>query len=99
MKKLNPLPVMAKKCKTCPFRPGSPYDNLAMHLTECALSEASRICHSTGNSAILGKTGKPERLCRGTRDIQLDVFHRLGVIDEPTDAAWAAKVDEINAEA
>jgi hypothetical protein len=28
-------------------------------------------------------------VCRGARDIQLQVFHNLGAIKAPTDEAWA----------
>jgi hypothetical protein len=81
-----PLPEM---CGTCPFREGSPHAYLAPDLAISAISCSSRICHSTGSNAINRRTGKPERLCRGARDVQLKHFHRLGVIDAPTDQAWA----------
>jgi len=81
--------VNRRKCATCPFRVGSRYSSLAPHLALSALQDASRVCHSTGsNNAINRRTGKPARLCRGARDVQLQVFAALGVIAEPTDAAW-----------
>lgn len=81
---------MRAQCATCPFRPDSPYKYLVPDLTTCALTEASRICHSTGsNNAIHRRTGKAPRLCRGARDQQLQFFHALGVIEAPTDEAWA----------
>lgn len=92
---MKPIPVMPAMCDTCLFRPGSEYASLAPELSACAVSTASRICHSTGTNAIGGRTGKSSRICRGTRDIQLQVFHRLGVIAAPTDEAWKAKADEI----
>lgn len=64
-------------------------------LTKSALHERSRICHSTGNSVILGRTGKAPRLCRGARDVQLQIFHRMGLIAAPTDKAWADKWREM----
>jgi hypothetical protein len=83
------MKVRPKKCATCPFRADSPYAYLAKDLTQSALGKSSRICHSTGsNNAINERTGKPPMLCRGARDIQLRVFHRLGVLDAPTDKAW-----------
>jgi hypothetical protein len=46
---------------------------------------ASHICHH----ATL--VGKPEtHLCRGARDEQLTILHRLQLIEEPTDAAFTA---------
>jgi hypothetical protein len=65
-------------------------------LAVSALDTASRICHSTGsNNAIHKRTGKPEQLCRGARDIQLQVLAGMGVISAPTDEAWAAKCQEM----
>jgi hypothetical protein len=83
--------VQPTKCATCPFRPGSKYAALAPQLAACALTDASRICHSTGSNAITRRTGKPSRLCRGARDVQLRAFHATGFITAPTDAAWQAK--------
>ena len=82
-------PVLKTKCKTCPFRKGSRYAHLVPELTHSALTESSRICHSTGSNAIHRDTGKEERLCRGARDVQLEQFHQIGIIDAPTDVAWA----------
>jgi hypothetical protein len=56
-----------------------------------ALSEGSRICHQTGTNAIGGRTGKPNQLCRGARDLQLRYFHTIGFIEAPTDEAWRKK--------
>lgn len=84
-------PIMARMCATCPFRPGSKYAALAGDLAMSALSETSRICHSTGSNAIHFRTGKPPRICRGARDLQLALFAASGFISEPTDEAWAAK--------
>lgn len=86
-KRPQPCKVM---CGTCPFREGSPYAVLQDMLTQSALTETSRICHSTGGpNAIHPKgTGKPALICRGTRDVQLKVMTVLNVIAEPTDEAW-----------
>ena len=85
-------------CATCPFRDGSQYACLRDYLAISALTEATRICHSTGNSVIHGRTGKPERTCRGSRDVQLKYFAATGVIEAPTDAAWKEKWEAIKAE-
>lgn len=89
---IEPCKVM---CPTCPFREGSEFAYLASYLTQSSLEGNGRICHSTGTSAIKGKTGKPEKMCRGTRDIMLQVFHRTGFLDAPTDEAWANKAREL----
>lgn len=85
-------PVLPVKCGTCPFREGSPYEYLAPAIALSAATEASRICHSTGGPNLVNPqgTGKPECLCRGARDLQLVAMHKAGVIDAPTDEAWAA---------
>ncbi len=95
MKRKPIPPVLSEKCATCPFQVGSPYAHLALHLAEQAISHNSRICHSTGNNAINRKTGKPERLCRGARDIQLKVYHRHGILEAPTDEAWEKAWNEM----
>jgi hypothetical protein len=96
MKQHGPIPTRLTQCATCPFRTGSPNAYLAHDLTMSALSKTSRICHSTGsNNAINKRTGKPERLCRGARDIQLKMFKSLGFIDDATDDAWNAKCAEM----
>jgi hypothetical protein len=88
-----------KMCATCPWREGSPYEYLREGLEASALSEASRICHSTGsNNAINAQTGKPEALCRGARDSQLRFLVALGFLSEPTDQAWTAKCRELGIE-
>ena len=90
------MPIMPAMCATCPFRDGSGTEYLRQNLTISALSEGSRICHSTGsNNAFHGRTGTPEHLCRGARDEQLRFFHAIKVIDEPTDEAWEKKVIEL----
>lgn len=76
-------------CPTCPFLAGSKYANLRDDLAKSALSTGSRICHSTGsNNGINRRTGKSPHLCRGARDLQLNVMASLKVIAEATDDAW-----------
>jgi len=72
------------------------YRDLAASLAVSALSQASRICHSTGaNNAINRRTGKPPRICRGARDVQLEALAALGFLDAPTDQAWDRKRREL----
>lgn len=75
-------------CATCPFRHGSPYASLAPDLAQSAATDASRICHSTGSNAINRRTGVRPHLCRGARDIQLNIFYAMRYISAPTDEAW-----------
>lgn len=89
----KPLPIQKEMCATCPFRVGSKYACLAGHLAESALSDCSRICHSTGsNNGINRRTGKPSALCRGARDLQIKYFFSIGFLEAPTDEAWAKKL-------
>jgi len=90
-------PVLKEMCGNCPFREGSPYQDLVPTLTDSALNGQSRVCHSTGsNNAIHRRTGKPQAICRGARDIQLKYFAAIGFIEEPTDEAWDKKRKELN---
>ena len=92
--KLEVTPAM---CGTCPFRKGSPHAELVPMLTESALRNGSRICHSTGgrNAIHPGGTGKPPKLCRGARDAQLQYFHAIGFIEAATDEAWRKKREQL----
>lgn len=84
---IDPNNVMPKMCASCPWRSDanrlevSPTFWLA--LTQQVLTEANQRCHAPALS------GKAEtRICRGARDLQLRVFHALGVLTEPTDDCW-----------
>ncbi|MDE2096114.1 MAG: hypothetical protein KGL39_02640 [Patescibacteria group bacterium] len=91
MKQSN-LPVRKTMCDTCPFRPGSKYAKLAPDLAKSALTDCSRVCHSTGsNNGINRRTGKPPHLCRGARNVQLGFMAGLGVIASAADESWNEK--------
>lgn len=66
-------------------------------LIQRALSEATPICHSTGPDSLLPKkkrvSAKP-LACRGARDLQLQMFYAVGLLDAPTDEAWKRKAKE-----
>ena len=47
------------------------------------LTEASQICH---HPRLDGK--EETHLCRGARDFQLEIFHRIGFLHTPTDESW-----------
>ena len=90
------MKVNKTKCATCPWQEDSPYAYLRGELTTSALSRNSRICHSTGkDNAIRRRTGKPERICRGARDEQLQMLSCIGFLEGATDAAWAKKCKEM----
>jgi hypothetical protein len=99
-KKTKPadIPPQQHMCATCPWRDGSPYGYLQSDLSQSALTESNRICHSTGTSAVYPKgTGKALKVCRGARNLQLAAFFAGGFLTAPTDEAWQAKVEEMRA--
>ena len=97
----KPIPVMPSMCATCPFREGG-LEEVRPLLQHRALSEASPICHSTGEGErtnyILGEdkpSRGPERICRGARNFQIRYFHLIGFIAAATDEAWNDKCREM----
>jgi hypothetical protein len=86
-------PVMPSNCPTCPFRLGengreqSP--DIAGRVRSRCLTTALQICH---HPRLIFK--KETHLCRGARDFQLQIFYRLGMLDDPTDEDWAKKAKE-----
>lgn len=86
---------MKAMCATCPFRHESPYAGLQVDLAMSAANDASRICHSTGSNAINKRTGKPEKLCRGARNFQLQLWASMRFIEAPTDEAWDKRCKEL----
>lgn len=89
--KARDLPVNAQMCPTCPFRDDG-WTHLRAFLQERAMTEATPICHSTGK-ALVPRTKRlgSARLCRGSRDYQIQALYTVGFLDAPTDAAWDAK--------
>ena len=92
------MEIMPAMCGTCPFKPGSKLAFLKADLAHSALTECSRICHSTGGNTVIhpqSKTKGKSKLCRGARDYQLNVLHGMGFLEAPTDEAWDKKVKEL----
>ncbi len=95
---MNRMPIMKEQCATCPFRKGvaEKYREVMAPTMDMVMNEASRICHCTGkNNAFHQDTGKPERLCRGARNFQLNVLTAIGFLEAATDAAWDKKCAEM----
>lgn len=78
------FPLRKTKCQTCPF---GEYGSVEVRIAveSRVLSEASQTCHHV----------KDKALCRGARDFQLMIFHRIGMLDAPTDEAWDRKRKEM----
>ncbi len=81
-KKITGWPVMPAKCASCPFAEGGNIE-LRNRVMERTALQASQVCH---HPRIHGK--KETHLCRGARDEQLTILYRMGMLDEPTDAAF-----------
>lgn len=92
-KPIKDWPVMARACRTCVFSQDSGgefcYPDLA-RMVEGRLLQVSQICHHPRLSGH-----KETHLCRGTRDRQIEIFYRMGFLEEPTDACWQAKRAEL----
>ena len=90
-KKPYEMPVMQAKCKSCPFREDTHGGNVNIRnsVINRTLFSASQICHSTGYP-------HGTHLCRGMRDIQLQVMCAMGVLEEPTDACWQETWENMN---
>lgn len=84
------FPVMKKKCKTCPFNEEHEGQSEIANMVRGRCLQVSQICH---HPSLHGK--KETHLCRGGRDVQLNIFHKMGFIDQPTDEAWAEKRREL----
>jgi len=94
------LEPMKEMCPTCPFRKQG-YTSVQPLLVWRAMMEGTPVCHSTGDSDVTPperKIHKEDRACRGARNLQIVVMHTKGLLKEPTDECWKAKVDEMNAE-
>jgi len=90
MTNISSFPVMKSKCPTCPFHEAHEGQvEIANMVRERCLTQASQICH---HPHLHGR--KETHLCRGARDYQLEIFHRLGFLSEPTDENWERMRDE-----
>lgn len=96
-KKASDYPVMKSRCSTCPFRTDKrgrhPDPKLVSSIMQRAMSQGSHLCHHPRSSNKQTET----HLCRGARDFQLQVFHRLGLLEAPTDAAWQKQLEKSEA--
>lgn len=84
---------MKKQCSTCVFaknEDGSWLNPVLAKLVEGRMWSCSQVCH---HPSLFGR--RETHLCRGTRDRHIEIFHRMGFLEEPTDAAWEAKRKEL----
>ncbi len=87
---ISQFPVMKQKCATCPFntedkgRHNDP--ELVDKIKQRILSQTSQICH---HPVLSDK--EESHLCRGARDYQIEIFKRIGFLEEATNEAWEKK--------
>ena len=79
--------VNKQKCSSCPFRKNKQGrhrdERLVARIQQDVITDASQVCHHPRLS------GKAEHsLCRGARDFQLQIYFRMGFLEEPTDKCW-----------
>lgn len=75
-KDISGLKVNKTRCATCPFNENG--NREIRQTVESRALQVSQMCHHTNNTT----------LCRGSRDLQLELMYRLGVLKEPTDTCW-----------
>lgn len=100
MKTIENLKVQKACCVTCPFKKNEKGHwndpELAGAVIQRTLFKAQQLCHGSKGGGP-GETVDQDltRLCRGARDYYLEIYHRVGMIDEPTDEAWQRKADSL----
>lgn len=85
---IGPPPCQPVQCKTCILRDNGAHwpvgpEKMA-EIYAYTIRGKTHLCHSRPSR------GPRKLACRGLRDWQLMIWHRLGIIDEPTDEALAA---------
>lgn len=84
----DPIPVRPTQCPTCIMRAETiraMRRARIMQIQDSLLQGTSHLCHSCRGR----RGGQAWVACRGGRDLQLQVWHRLGWIKAPTDDALA----------
>lgn len=90
------VPAQPVQCATCIFRSpregGTPLRpqrlaEIQMYL----LNGTNHLCHSARGK----KGGQRKVACRGGREFQLTIWHRLGMISEPTEEALCAEMGRL----
>lgn len=86
MKNMKNMPLNKVKCHSCPF--GEDGADFIRETVESRALKCSQICHGTNNKT----------LCRGSRDYQITLLHRMGLLNEPTDECFAETSKRMKAE-
>jgi hypothetical protein len=99
--RVSPIPEgatpMSSCCPSCPFRKDErgreACPEVTFQVKSNALKGINQFCHSTPGGGPGETPGPKTKLCRGARDHAAMLFHRLGLLDAPTDEAWDAAVE------
>ena len=77
--------VNKERCKTCIFHDDQEIitQERQAEIQTYLLTGKNHVCHTTN------------KICKGGRDFQLQMFHRLGFIEKPTNDALYKKIDEV----
>lgn len=79
------MPTMPAHCKTCPFAPNGD-KQLMSKVIDRTMFQASQICHGSE-----GPRRQPRFLCKGARDLTVQVLHGMGILAEATDECFRAE--------
>ena len=93
MAKINPYNVMKSCCKTCVNHPDLSKridlaDGRLCEIKANAMRGINQICH---HSSVDGGN----MICRGIRDYQITMFHRMGLIKHPTDECLLSTMESV----
>ncbi len=85
--------IRKTQCESCVFRPEqeggiylSPFRRV--EIVAYLLQGTNQLCHHDEDRTV----------CRGGRDYQLQCWHRMGMIEEPTDEALREAMREVGVE-
>lgn len=81
--------IRRSKCKSCVFRPEKDggielTPSRRIEIQAYLLQGVNQLCHHDEDKTI----------CRGGREFQLQCWHRMGIIEEPTDAALREAMEQ-----
>ena len=83
---------MPSCCKNCVLHPDHKKrihlrEKKFVEIQEEALSGTNQICHNSPEGE--------NKICRGVRDYQIMIFHRLGYINEETEESLLEKMEQM----
>ena len=84
------MKLQKKHCATCPFVNSDILRPEAMSkIYDYLISGTNHLCNSDRTNRTI---------CLGGRNFQLDIWHKMGIIEQPTNEALAIAMREANVE-